>query len=541
MVARMVISMGGYTADEPVAAGGSARVFRGHAGDGRVVALKVLDGPVDVALRRARREAALAAEVNHPHVLAVLDIVGDDTRVVVVTPFADGGTLAELLARRGELTVGEALTVLLPIAAAVATAHERGVVHGDLSPSNILFDATGRPVLADLGAARAAGELGEPVSATPGYVAPEVARGAPLTAAADLFSLGAVALHCLTGKPAWNADDLRDVVIQSTIGQWPDPGEQPLPATLVTALRGLLEADPMRRPGAAGLVVDLRRCGSPEPVDLALHLVRPASAPAPTVARPDAPPRPDPVRAKDASQRAARHRAARERWLPRTVTGVGVTGLVLLAVLGGLWWATWERPTPAAFGPVAATSTPTSPAATSSKAPHTMDTAPPPTTGPVPPTTTGPAPPTTAAGSSRTSTPATVRPAADVAGSDWLAVVRELDTQRAAALATADVARLDQVYTADATAKDVDARTIAALREHGLRVNNPAHIVVSAHRVAAPGTAVTVEVVDELPAYPVLDEAGRVVGTTPARASGRRLIDLVKTDGGYRISSISTS
>src|SRR6185312_7555295 len=260
----MVISMGGYTADEPVASGGSARVFRGHADDGRVVAMKVLDGPVDRALRRARREAALAAEVNHPHVLEVLDIVGGENTVVVVTPFADGGTLADLLARRGFLSVGEALTVLLPVAAAVATAHERGVVHGDLSPANILFETSGRPVLADLGAARAAGELGEPVSATPGYVAPEVARGAPLTAAADLFSLGAVALHCLTGRAAWNADDLRDVVIQSTIGQWPDPGQDPLPATLVTVLRGLLEAEPMRRPGAAGVVVDLRRSGVPE-------------------------------------------------------------------------------------------------------------------------------------------------------------------------------------------------------------------------------------------------------------------------------------
>ena len=68
--------------------------------------------------------------------------------------------------------------MLLPIASALATAHERGVVHGDVAPANILFDATGRPLLADLGAARAAVELGAPVSATPTHVAPEVARGA---------------------------------------------------------------------------------------------------------------------------------------------------------------------------------------------------------------------------------------------------------------------------------------------------------------------------------------------------------------------------
>ena len=520
----MVISAGGYTADEPVASGGSGTVYRGHADDGRIVAMKVLDGPVDVALRRARREAALAAEVNHPHVLEVLDVVGDDAGVVVVTPFADGGTLADLLARRGSLTVGEALTVLLPIAAAVATAHERGVVHGDLSPANILFDATGRPVLADLGAARAAGELGEPVSATPGYVAPEVARGAPLTAAADLFSLGAVALHCLTGRPAWNADDLRDVVIQSTIGQWPDPGEEPLPATLVAALRGLLEAEPLRRPGAAGLVVDLRRCGSPEPVDLALHLRRPASAPAPTVARADAPRRPEPMSEQDTDRRSARHRATRRRWLPRTVSGIGIAGLVLLAVLGGLWWATWERPTPTAIGPPP----PTPPRAAALSSPPGTTTATPVARASLVRTT-------------RATASATAGSAADAVGTDWLTVVRELDTQRAAALATADVTRLDRVYTPGAAARKVDVRTITTLREQGLRVDNPAHILVSAHRVGAGGNVVTVAVVDELPACRVLDEVGRQVGTTPGRPPGRRLLGLVKTKTGYRISSISTS
>src|SRR5262245_32081793 len=137
----MEISVGGYTADEPLATGGSAEVFRGHHDDGRPVAMKVLRGPAEAALRLASRAAGLGAEVGPPHVLAVLDVVTDDDVVVVVTPYLGGGSLADLLARR-RLTVPESLTVLLPIAAAVATAHERGVVHGDLSPANILFEAS---------------------------------------------------------------------------------------------------------------------------------------------------------------------------------------------------------------------------------------------------------------------------------------------------------------------------------------------------------------------------------------------------------------
>ena len=256
-----------------------------------------------------------------------------------------------------------------------------------------------------------------------------------------------------------------------------------MPATLVTALRGLLEADPMRRPGAAGLVVDLRRCGSPEPVDLALHLVRPASAPAPTVARADAPRRPEPAAGPDRGSRAARHRAARERWLPRTVTGICVSALVVLAVLGGLWWATWERPTPTAFGPVTATAaSPSHLAGSAGSAPTMAGRTTSTSAASTRKTTARPA--TTAAAAASTSS--TARPGA-LDGSDWLEVVRELDTRRAAALANADVSGLDRVYTAHAAARAVDARTIAALREQGLRVEDPAHIVVSAHRVPARG------------------------------------------------------
>ena len=142
------------------------------------MAIKVFGGSPGDAARLARREAALAAGVDHPHVVRVLDVVAEGDVVGLVTVLAGGGSLADLLARRGSLTVAETLTVLIPIASALATAHERGVVHGDVAPANIVFDLDGRPLLADLGAARAAVELAHQVSATPTHVAPEVAERA---------------------------------------------------------------------------------------------------------------------------------------------------------------------------------------------------------------------------------------------------------------------------------------------------------------------------------------------------------------------------
>ncbi|HET8589550.1 MAG TPA: protein kinase, partial [Nakamurella sp.] len=204
---------------------------------------------------------------------------------------AAGGSLADLLRARLRLRWPEVLTVLIPLADALAAAHERGIVHGDLSAANVLFDRAGRPLLADLGAARAATEAGVPVAVTVTDVAPEVARGASPAPASDLFSLGSVALHCLSGGPAWPADDLQDVLIQSTAGQWPDPADVLGPPGLLDVVRRLLDPEPARRGSAARAAVELRRVGEPEPVELVQVTEDGAvTGPAPaTVIRPDAP------------------------------------------------------------------------------------------------------------------------------------------------------------------------------------------------------------------------------------------------------------
>jgi hypothetical protein len=550
--------------------GGAAVVHRGvRLADGMSVAVKVFH---PAAADRAHREAELAGAVEHPHLVPILEVVTGPQAVALISPLAAGGNLGDLLAARLRLRWPEVLTVLIPLADALAAAHERDVVHGDVSAGNVLFDAAGRPLLADLGAARAVAEVGGPVATTPTDTAPEIARGAEPAPAADLFSLGSVALHCLSGQPAWPAQDLQDVLIQSTAGQWPDPDDLLAPASLLAVVRRLLEAEPERRGSAAQAAVELRGVGEPEPVELMAPAPGGGMAPpAPaTVVRPDAvrPPRevghrsksrvPKGRRSRAAGRRpsgpAGRHRRSgwgdrvavlfgarpwrrrrparrgqadpgalrpahdpdavsegrHRRW--RAVAALAVLVLLLAgAVRVGLWWSGADRTDP--------TSASTLPGA----APGPGATA-----RPAPPTGVPPDVPSDARAAS----------SAPPAAVDWKGVVTALDAARATALTARDPALLDEVYTAGAGARAVDVRRIAAMRDAGYHVTAAGHRVgdvTLVHR-GADGT-VTVRVTEAMPAYPVLDDDGATVGSTQAGHSVVTM-DLRSTPAGFRIAAI---
>src|SRR3712207_1399836 len=158
---------------------------------------------------RQEREAALLGELDHPHLVRLHEVVRSEVRggtaeVALVLDLLEGGSLAALLARRGRLRPGEVVTTVAPVAAAVAHAHERGIVHGDLSPANVVFTAEGRPVLTDLGVARLLDEQAA-AQVTPAYVDPTVARGGAVGPASDVFGLAAAAFHALTEIAPWNA------------------------------------------------------------------------------------------------------------------------------------------------------------------------------------------------------------------------------------------------------------------------------------------------------------------------------------------------
>jgi eukaryotic-like serine/threonine-protein kinase len=183
---------------------------------GRRVALKrigLLPGENSTDLARAEREARLAARLNHPHVVAVFDVVADadlDARWLVME-YVDGTTLAQLVREAGKLSPEDAAPLLWQAADALVAAHSAGIVHRDVKPSNILVDRTGKVKLTDFGIARIAGDPSLTqtglVTGSPAYLAPEVAAGHRGDEAVDVWSLGATAFHLLSGRPPYEMGD----------------------------------------------------------------------------------------------------------------------------------------------------------------------------------------------------------------------------------------------------------------------------------------------------------------------------------------------
>lgn len=474
--------------------------------DDRLVALKIFPAAWRA---RAEREADLVRLVDHPHLLRLDGIEEDGGAVALVFPWAAQGSLADLLATRRRLTWAETLTVLIPVADALAAAHERGVVHGDLSPANVLIEDHGRPVLADFGAARVASECGGTIAFTAAHVAPETVRGAAPRPAADVFALGSVALCCLAGRPAWQAEDFDEVMIATAVGTWPELDPGLAPAALAELVAAMLAPEPEERPTAAALAVRLRGVGRPSPLQLTGH--RPGSAPAAaTVVRPDALRPPVPPKG---------FRRTR-RWWPgrRTLVGV-VAGSVALAVLAGGGWLVAAGPAaPAALGaPVADGDTVAAPSSVAS--------------GPSPDS----APDSAAAGSAGSASTGGA-----IGAVNWDAVVNSLDEIRSRALAAKDATLLDLVYTYDAQARRGDEEAIDRLTRSGWTVDGLRHEFDDVTVIGdGGGPTVTVRAVARLAERPLRDAAGARVGSARAVPAAPVTIRLRKVGDGYRISSLA--
>jgi hypothetical protein len=231
---------------------------------GEEVALKRLSlhgTPDEIARARARirREAEVLRSLVHPGIVRLLDLVDDGDDVVLVMPYLAGGSLHERVARDGPLTP-EAVQVLADrLLDALAAAHRQGVVHRDIKPENVLFTADGDPRLVDFGVARTQDftfglTATSMVVGTPGFMAPEQARGEAASAPADVFSLGATLLFALTGQGPFgpvNADP-RVLMHRAAAGKVERPPRE-LPPDLRTLLVTALDPKAERRPSAARL------------------------------------------------------------------------------------------------------------------------------------------------------------------------------------------------------------------------------------------------------------------------------------------------
>ena len=256
---------------------------------GREVAVKQLPSEApEEALRRFRREARLGASLNHPNIVAIFDTVSDEDAILIVMEFVDGESLAERL-KREPLDSAASLALLSQIAAALDHAHEQGVVHRDVKPSNILIAKDGTAKLADLGIATAVDATAITgsgnVIGTLAYIAPERLRGEPGGAAADVYSLAAVAFELLSGRRAHPEKSPEQVVRRIEQGAPDlldaDPDASPAAAA---ALRKAMSSDPGDRPASAGELVRRLRAAIERGVDtqpVAATREMPAAVPLP--------------------------------------------------------------------------------------------------------------------------------------------------------------------------------------------------------------------------------------------------------------------
>lgn len=258
----------GYALTRVLGAGATATVWRARRlADGLPVAVKVA-APHEGRVAEALQEAGLLARVRHEHVVHLYDVLplpageGEPPSVALVTQLAAGGSLAQVLARRRLLSPGELVTVLAPVAGALADLHQLGVVHGDLSTGNIVFREDGMPLLADLGTARIVGEQrlrGVGTGAGDGMVAPEVVEGFPATQESDVYQLGALARLALTGEvpgPGFDRQLLAEL-------------DTELPELLVDLVDRCMAGAPEDRPDAEELAAALYAVAAPEPVEVA--------------------------------------------------------------------------------------------------------------------------------------------------------------------------------------------------------------------------------------------------------------------------------
>ena len=268
---------GGYSVAHELGGGGMSHVFVAEdAALGRRVVVKVLppDAAAGISTERFHREIALAARLQHPHIVPLLsagEIVRHDAPGVPLPyftmPLVEGESLRQRLAKGGELPIAEGLRLLREVASALDYAHEKGIVHRDIKPDNILL-SRGSAMVTDFGVAKALSASNDPNApsmtslgialGTPAYMAPEQAAASPnVDARADVYALGVTAYELFTGRPPFLGRSPQ-ATLAAHISEPPEPIGN-LRASVPTAVASLimrcLEKNPADRPQTAAEIV----------------------------------------------------------------------------------------------------------------------------------------------------------------------------------------------------------------------------------------------------------------------------------------------
>lgn len=250
--------VGRYRLRERVGQGGMGIVWRANDEQlARVVAIKEMllspgadEAAAAQAVHRATREARVAARLRHPHAITVYDVVQHEGKPCLVMEFLSSRSLSTVLAERGTLPPSEVAPLGLQISAALAAAHEAGIVHRDVKPGNILIGDDETAKIVDFGISRATGEGtvtdAGMIAGTPAFLAPEVAAGQDAGFASDVFSLGATLFAALEGHPPFG-DDATAISLLARVSR----GEIVPPKTsgpVTDIVLAMLRRDPAARP-----------------------------------------------------------------------------------------------------------------------------------------------------------------------------------------------------------------------------------------------------------------------------------------------------
>jgi hypothetical protein len=249
---------GRYRIEEEIGRGASGVVY--GARDSvleRRVALKELAvaSSDEDAVARFRREAKIVAQLSHPNIVQVYDLADEGGKVWIAMELVDSGDLSQLLAASGPLPTESATRFAHAVACAISYAHERGVIHRDLKPLNLLIDATGTVKVTDFGLAKLAESSAHTVEGTilgsPHYMSPEQADGQTADERSDIYSLGTILYHMLAGRPPFDGE-IASVLMQQIRRPVPRlhdiAPDTTIPQELDALLMQMLAKDPDERP-----------------------------------------------------------------------------------------------------------------------------------------------------------------------------------------------------------------------------------------------------------------------------------------------------
>jgi len=354
-------SLGRYHILEQLGEGGMAIVYKAY--DTRLerdVAIKIIrtdqfaPAMLERILKRFEREAKSLARLSHPNIVKVLDYGDYESSPYLVLEYLPGGTLKQRLGK--PVSYQEATRMLLPIARALAYAHQQGIIHRDVKPSNILITTSGEPMLTDFGIAKLLeADEGQTLTATgvgigtPEYMSPEQGMGREIDARADVYSLGIVFYELVTGHKPYVADTPMAVVLKHVTDPLPRPQRfvPDLPDAVEKVLLKALAKEPQNRyPTMEAFAGGMERLAAeagkglpratmpktPPKVDTQETILQEADTEATrdqsveSVIPPTLPPRPEPVQP-----------ARAWRWL--LPVGIAASLLAVCGVVVGVIWA----------------------------------------------------------------------------------------------------------------------------------------------------------------------------------------------------------